>query len=208
MTTIGTLQTGKAEQSDLDLLSAKQKTDAATLAKETVDSSFNLRKSIPAAVDISDKADKSWVRDTLKSKQDALGYTPANKAGDTFTGDVSVNTKLTVGNIVSASGLQTQGNIAADSLPARIDAWVPIRNQGGRGGLPPPYTKPQLKAGVGRIRGGLSNCVSAGSSPGWCGIRPRLQPGPGQVHGHRLEEAGFPSKPIVERGLDQRVQGG
>ena len=33
----------------------------------------------------------------------ALGYTPANRAGDTFTGDVVINTKLAVGTSITAS---------------------------------------------------------------------------------------------------------
>jgi len=45
--TVGALQTGKAEKSDLDALSAKQKTDSTALAKATVDSANAIRNSFP-----------------------------------------------------------------------------------------------------------------------------------------------------------------
>jgi hypothetical protein len=101
------LQASVATKSDLAALAAKEKADSATLAK-----------AIPAPVDISDKANTAWVRDTLKSKQDALGFTPANKAGETFTGDVSIDKALTVASMVSAGGFQTGGNISSVGLKA------------------------------------------------------------------------------------------
>ncbi|HQF54616.1 MAG TPA: hypothetical protein PK208_05835 [Fibrobacteria bacterium] len=68
MSTVGTLQIGKAEKSDLDALSAKQKSDVAALAKATVDSAAKLREAMPTAVDVSGKADSGWVRSSFVSR--------------------------------------------------------------------------------------------------------------------------------------------
>lgn len=137
---VTTQLSGKAAKADLDALSAKQKTDAAMLAKATVDSAVNLRNAIPAAVDVSGKANTSWVRDTLKvkadtsrvaslekivvGKQSALGFMPANKAGDSFTGDVIIDKALTVVGMVSAGGFQTGGAVTAATIQiGGKDVW-------------------------------------------------------------------------------------
>jgi hypothetical protein len=88
------------------------------LTNAEVDANFtNLNNGkLETASDLSDLADASAARTNLGLGSlstlnaitslmvtDALGYTPANKAGDTFTGDVVINTKLAVGTSVTAS---------------------------------------------------------------------------------------------------------
>lgn len=156
MSTVGTLQTGKAEKSDLDALSAKQKIDVATQAKATVDSAVNLRKAIPAAVDISGKANTSWVRDTLKVKADTSRVNgiaadvatlkaskvslPTDKSGYVRgeAGVANVVAKIPASDVSgltpSSIGAQTAGTYWNHDTAA-MSTWNPLPNRKKVGGI-------------------------------------------------------------------------
>lgn len=63
-----------------------------------------------AAADISTDSANRFVSDTQiaswTDKQDALGYTPANKAGDTFTGAVRINAPLNLYGTLNVNGMK------------------------------------------------------------------------------------------------------
>jgi hypothetical protein len=86
-----------APLSKLDGAMAKLKSDSASLAKSLVDSAGSVRKAIPSQALLGTKADTSafnpisrQVQTMTKSKQDALGFTPVNKAGDAISGKLSI----------------------------------------------------------------------------------------------------------------------
>lgn len=83
LATVGQLQSAKADQSGLDQLKQKQKTDSATLAG-----------GIKGALT---PANLSGLRDTLKAKQDALGFVPLSIKGGTVQGDLKIEKTLSVG---------------------------------------------------------------------------------------------------------------
>jgi hypothetical protein len=52
------------------------------------------------------------LQDALDAKQNALGYTPANKAGDTFSGSMSFNGSVFINSGISSDG----GSVAFNGL--------------------------------------------------------------------------------------------
>lgn len=88
-------------------------TDVPANAKFT-DTIYTHPSTHPASM-ITESASRRFVSDTEKaswnSKQDALGYTPVNKAGDTMTGDLKVN-----GNVVAGTEYIVGYNGTSESL--------------------------------------------------------------------------------------------
>ncbi|MBK9578023.1 MAG: hypothetical protein IPO40_13190 [Fibrobacteres bacterium] len=139
--TIGQIQTGKANQTDVEKvagakadtsalaeLARKQKADNESLTnalKSTLTSGnlAGIRDTLKLKTDTSAfNAFKRQAESALGGKQAALGFAPLNSAGGTISGDLTVSKALTVGSSVSAGGFQTGGDVSA--LRGRFDTVI------------------------------------------------------------------------------------
>lgn len=93
---LATSLTTKADKSELDPLRAKIKNDSVALSKATIDSANSVRKVAGSALTqsslagIRDTLSRKANADALGAKQDALGFSPLNKAGDAMDGALTV----------------------------------------------------------------------------------------------------------------------
>jgi len=115
--TIGQIQTGKANQADVDAINTSLK------GALTAGSLTGIRDSLKLKADSSAlNAFKRQTETALAGKQATLGFTPLNAAGGTVSGDLSVSKSLTVAGGFSAGGIKTGGDVSA--LRGRFDTVI------------------------------------------------------------------------------------